>query len=72
MVKQSKFIIEIDKLKQQDISVLKAVKREGEKHLEYYYSTMNVFKNAQNRVKTFDTVYYEEVIPIINDILSKL
>jgi hypothetical protein len=68
---KDKFKVDIEKLKTQNISVLKAVLREGERHLRYYYSTMSVFKHPESRVKTQDTVYYEEVVPIIVEILQQ-
>ena len=64
-----KFEIDIEKLGSEQISVLKAIHSAGEKHLQYYYSTMSVFKNPANRVKTHDTEYYEQVMPIVTNIL---
>lgn len=61
--------VEVDQLKDLDIAIIKSVYREGDKHLKYYHNTMHAFKNPANRVKTFDTVYYEQVMPFVIDIL---
>lgn len=61
----------IETFQEMQISVLKAKYKEGEKHLKYYYSTMSVFKYPEKRMKTFDTKYYEEVLPIIAKILRE-
>jgi hypothetical protein len=66
-----KFEIDVEQLKQEQVSVLKSMKMEAEKHLNYFNSTMHAFSNSENRVKCFDTVYYEEVLPIIDKILNE-
>jgi hypothetical protein len=70
MAVERKFIVDVDKLRSEQISVLKAIYKEGTAHLDYYYRTMSAFSNPENRVKTFDTKYYEDVLPIIIDILK--
>ncbi len=71
IVGNDKFAIDIDNLKQSQDMVLRAIYREGEKHLKYFASTMTAFKNPKNRVVTHDTVYYQEVMPIIIAILRE-
>lgn len=64
-------VVDIDKLPEQHIKVLKAIKKEGERHLEYFYSTMKHFKFPEKRMKTFDTKYYEDALPFIDKILKE-
>lgn len=64
------FKIEADKLKEVDIAIVKAIYREGTKHMKYFHSTMSIFKNPANRVKTHDTLYYEEILPYTIEILK--
>jgi hypothetical protein len=64
-----KFIVDAEKLSVEQTLVLKAIYREGERHLKYYTKTMDVFKNPSARLKCFDTTYYESVMPIIIQIL---
>jgi len=66
---QEKFKIDVEGLRQEQISVLKAIYKEGTRHLHYYHSSMSCFKYPEKRVKTFDTKYYEDVLPIVIDIL---
>jgi hypothetical protein len=66
---EKKFIVDIEKLKTEDINRLRNLYKEGEKHLKYYYETMSAFKNPERRVKTYDTAYYEEVMPIVMSII---
>lgn len=66
-----KYKVDIDKLRVMQISVLKALKKTGEKHLESFHSTMSSFKFPERRVKCHDTKYYEEVIPEVNRILEE-
>ncbi len=68
---QEKFTVDIEKLRTEQISVLKATYREGERHLKYFASTMSAFAFPEKRVKTFDTKYYEEVMPVIARILKE-
>jgi hypothetical protein len=68
-VVQKQFVVDIEKLKAEDINRLKNLYKEGEKHLKYYNESMSVFKYPERRVKTYDTVYYEQVMPIIIDII---
>lgn len=65
------FVVDVDKLKAEQISILKAVYKAGDKHMKYYYSTMNAFKHPELRVKTFDTQYYEQAMPEIAKILQE-
>lgn len=66
---EEKFKVDVDALRAEQISVLKAIYKEGVKHLQYYHDSQAAFKHPELRVKTFDTKYYEEVLPIIIDIL---
>lgn len=68
---KEKFKVDVEKLRTLQVSVLKAIKTEGEKHLKYYHSTMSTFSHPALRIKTHDTRYYEEVIPIIVRILEE-
>lgn len=68
---QEKFKVNIEELQTQQLSVLKAIYREGDKHLKYFYGTMSAFKFPERRVKCFDTKYYEEVMPEIARILKQ-
>lgn len=61
----------IDQLPSQSIKVLRAIKKEGEKHMKYFHSTMGAFKYPERRVKAFDTTYYENALPIIDEILTR-
>jgi hypothetical protein len=61
----------IETLQGMQISILKAIYKEGEKLLKYYNTTMSVFKHPELRVKTHDTKYYEEVMPIIAKVLRE-
>jgi hypothetical protein len=70
-IKEKFKIPEIETLKQEQIMVLKKINREGIRHLKYYHSTMDAFRFPELRVKTQDTVYYEEVLPIIAKILME-
>ncbi len=69
---QEKFRIDIDKLGEQQVSVLRALYREGERHMKYYHSTMGAFRYPEKRVKCFDTKYFEDVMPEIKKILDQL
>lgn len=63
--------VDIAQLPEQQIKILKAIKREGEKHLKYYYDTMKHFKFPEKRLKCFDTKYYEDALPHIERILRE-
>lgn len=63
--------IAIEKLQDQQLNVLRAIKKEGEKHLKYFYSTMKHFKFPEKRMKCFDTTYYEEALPVIERVLRE-
>lgn len=63
--------VDIAQLPEQQIKILKAIKREGEKHLKYYYGTMKHFKFPEKRLKCFDTKYYEDALPHIERILRE-
>lgn len=54
-----------------DVKVLRAIKKEGEKHLRYYYSTMKHFRFPERRLKCFDTVTYEAILPKVERILRE-
>lgn len=60
-----------DQLTDLDVSVLRAIKREGEKHLQYFYSTMKHFQFPERRLKCFDTLTYERVLPKVERILRE-
>ena len=64
-------IVEIEDLQTQHTKVLRAIKKEGEKHLQYYRDTMSAFSKPENRIKTFDTIYYERVLPHIEQLLNE-
>jgi len=68
---QEKFKVQVDKLKELEIKILRALFKEGEAHLKYYFTTMSCFKYPERRVKCYDTVYYEEVLPEIARILKE-
>lgn len=63
------FNIDVDSITKEQIKILRAICEEGQNHLKYYHDTMSVFKNPQNRIKTFDTCYYERVMPSVIDII---
>lgn len=63
------FVVDKEKLKGEQLVVLRAIQKAGQKHLSYYHESMAAFQHPERRVKTFDTVYYEEVMPIVIDIL---
>ena len=68
---EEKFKVDVDALRAEQLSVLKAIYKEGMKHIQYYNDSMAAFKHPELRVKTFDTKYYEEVLPIIVEILRQ-
>lgn len=68
---QEKFKVDIDKLRTEQVSILRKIFKEGTAHLKYYHSTMHVFKFPDLRIKTFDTKYYEEVLPEVSKILRE-
>lgn len=68
---KEKFKINIESLRAMQINVLKAIKKSGEAHLKYYYGTMSAFKNPEKRMKCHDTMYFEEVLPIVDGILKE-
>lgn len=63
--------VDITKLPEQEIKILKAIKREGERHLKYFYDTMKHFTHPERRVKCFDTKYYEDALPHIERIFRE-
>lgn len=65
------FTVDLDRLRQEQVSVLKAIYRAGDRHMKYYHDTMSVFKFPERRIKTFDTCYYERVLPEIAKILRE-
>lgn len=65
------FTVDINRLKQEQVSVLKAIYKAGDKHMKYFHSTMGAFKFPDRRMKTFDTCYYERVLPEIAKILRE-
>ncbi len=71
MVTANKFKVDPSHLQDQQVSVLKALYREGDRHMKYYHSTMGAFKFPEKRMKCFDTKYFEEVMPMIEDILKQ-
>lgn len=64
-------LTEIQSLAEQQVKVLRAIKKEGERHMEYFDSTMSAFKNPQARIKCFDTLYYEKALPYIDQLLKQ-
>lgn len=68
---QEKFKVDIDKLKSEQVSIIRKIYKDGTAHLKYFHSTMNVFQFPNLRVKTFDTQYYEEVLPEVARILRE-
>jgi len=71
MVTANKFKVDPSLLQDQQIKVLKALYREGDRHMKYYHSTMAAFKHPELRMKCFDTKYFEEVMPMIEEILKQ-
>jgi len=63
--------VDLDKIKEQPIYVLKGIYKEGKKHLEYFARTNEIFKNANSRIKCYDTIYYEQVLPSVIEILKE-
>jgi hypothetical protein len=68
---QEKFKVDIDKLRTEQISILRKIFKDGTAHLKYYHSTMIVFQYPERRIKTFDTKYYEEVLPEVSRIIRE-
>lgn len=66
---QEKFKIDIDKLPSMSVMVLKATLKTGREHLKNFQTTMSAFKFPEKRLKCHDTIYYETVVPIIENIL---
>ena len=69
---KDKFKIDIGSLRSLQISVLRNLKKVGDRHLEYYNSTMSAFKFPEKRMKCHDTVYYEAMLPEVNRILEEI
>lgn len=65
-----KFKIDLNNLHQEKLSRLKQVQKAGYKHLEYYNNTMAAFQFPERRIKCHDTIWFEEVLPIITKILK--
>lgn len=65
-------MIDVDKLSAEQIFSLQAQYQEGAKHLKYFADTMKHFKFPERRMKTFDTVYYEQHLPEIEQALKQL
>jgi len=70
MVKVEKYKIDIENIHQEKISRLKQVQKAGYKHLDYYHNSMSVFEFPERRVKCYDTIWFEEVLPIVTKILK--
>jgi hypothetical protein len=68
---QEKFKVDIDKLRTEQISILRKIYKDGTAHLKYYHGTMSAFINPHLRIKTFDTKYYEDVLPEVSKILRE-
>lgn len=68
---QDKFKVDVDKLRNEQISILRKIYKDGTEHLKYYHGTMYIFQFPELRIKTFDTKYYEEVLPEIAKILRE-
>lgn len=60
-----------EELRTMELKILGAIYREGVRHLQYYVETQKHFKNPQARLKTFDTIYYEQMLPMIIPILKQ-
>lgn len=69
-VKQ-KYTVNLDEIRSQELSILKATYDAGVAHLEYFRKTMSFFKNPELRLKCYDTLYYEQVIPTVISILKE-
>jgi hypothetical protein len=67
---QERLNVPVEQLNEVPINLLKAIKKAGERHIAYYYKTMSMFKYPEKRIKTFDTEYYEKVLPLIKVILE--
>lgn len=66
---KEKFKVDIEKLQGEQITILRKIHKDGTNHMKYYHGTMSAFQNPHLRVKTFDTKYYEEVLPEVARIL---
>lgn len=67
----NKIPTDLSDLSKLDLKVLRNIKRAGEKHLKQYYATMSVFQYPERRMKCFDTLAYERVLPKIERILRE-
>ncbi len=66
-----KFKLDVDNISKDQIMILKKFKREADKHLHYFYSTMGAFKNPELRVKCFDTLEFEQLLPEVSSIINQ-
>lgn len=67
---QQKFKIDnISSLSREQVMSMRAYQKAGEEHLKYFYATNNVFKHPELRVKCFDTLEFEELLPKVKKIL---
>lgn len=64
--------LDLNNITHEQLISLRAQYKEGVKHLKYFEDSKKFFKFPEKRLKTFDTVHYERVIPEIKEILIKL
>lgn len=68
---QEKFKVDLEKIRGSQITILRKIFKDGKEHLKYFHETSKAFQNPELRVKTFDTKYYEEVLPEVARILRE-
>lgn len=64
--------IDITTLSSEQINSLKVQYKEGKELLKYFHDTMKNFQFPERRQKSFDTVYFETHLPVIEDALRRL
>lgn len=64
-------MVNIESLRSLDISVLKLTLKTGRDHLKYFQESMSAFRFPEKRMKCHDTVYYERVVPEIEEIIRE-
>ncbi len=67
-----KLVIDEHSLTPEQIFSYKAQYEVGTAHMKYWHDTMKHFKFPERRVKTFDTVQYENNLPEIERALRSL
>ena len=64
--------LDLNNITPEQLLSLRAQYSTGIEHLKYFEDTNKFFKYPERRLKTFETVHYEKVVPQIKEILDKI